>query len=129
MRPRASGVRFETAPLAADVTLGGEIWARLHVSTTGTDADYVVKLIDVYKPTEPDSHTGHGPCPLAGYEQLVAARSCARFRQSFADPEPRMDAKSRRYRSGSRTYCTSSARDTAYGAGAELGFPAFDRNP
>src|SRR5579862_22580 len=46
-RSRPDVLTFETGPLTRDVTLGGEIWARLRVSTTGSDADYVVKLIDV----------------------------------------------------------------------------------
>jgi putative CocE/NonD family hydrolase len=71
---RPDVVTFQTAPLTQDVTLGGEIWARLNVSTTGTDADYVVKLIDV------DSA---GNAPLVRGEIMRA-----RFRQSFAVPKP-----------------------------------------
>ncbi len=41
---------FETEVLTEDITLAGPIWANLFVSTTGTDADWIVKVIDVYPP-------------------------------------------------------------------------------
>lgn len=46
---------FETEVLENDVTLAGEIMARLKVSTTGTDADWIVKVIDVFPANTPDT--------------------------------------------------------------------------
>jgi uncharacterized protein len=81
---------YQTAPLTEDVTLAGPVGPDLHVSTSGTDADWIVKLIDVYSPTSesiqnPDSMTDK----LGGYEQLVRGDVMrARFRDSFTDPKP-----------------------------------------
>ena len=81
---------FETDVLTEDITLGGEIMAKLNFSTTGTDADFFVKLIDVY----PDDEKNHNymvdkEVVLAGYQQMVRSEVMrARFRNSFAKPEP-----------------------------------------
>ena len=45
---------YETKPLTQDVTIAGPLKASLYVSTTGTDSDWVVKLIDVYPGNYPD---------------------------------------------------------------------------
>src|SRR5688572_31381494 len=46
---------YETEPLAEDVTIAGPIVANLHASTSGTDADWVVKLIDVLPGDTPNN--------------------------------------------------------------------------
>jgi predicted acyl esterase len=69
---------------------------RLFVSTTGTDSDWVVKLIDVYPPdrSAPEAKADGGdpwapPVPLAGYQQLVRGWPLrGKFRRSFERPEP-----------------------------------------
>jgi uncharacterized protein len=80
---------FQTEPLTEDLTLGGEITAKLTVSTTGTDADWVVKLIDVYPPDEPNHpHMPHANVTLAGYQQMVRSEVMrGRFRESFEVPK------------------------------------------
>lgn len=131
-RSRPNVLAFETEPLAADVTLGGELWARLHVSTTGTDADYVVKLIDVYPAGEADSpYRPDTSVHYAGYEQLVRGEIMrARFRKSFASPEPlhpdqitpvsfRLQDVLHTFRAGHRIMVQVQSS----------WFPAFDRNP
>ena len=60
---RPDVLSYETEPLRQDMTVAGPISPSLFVSTSGTDSDYVVKLIDVY----PDNAGG----PLSGYEELV----------------------------------------------------------
>lgn len=74
---------WETPPLEGDVVIAGAIAAHLFASTTGSDADWVVKLIDVYPDRyEPDS-------TLKGYELMVANDVLrARFRKSFEHPQP-----------------------------------------
>ncbi|GAB2941281.1 CocE/NonD family hydrolase [Hymenobacter coalescens] len=75
---------YQTEPLAADLTVAGPLSARLFVSTTGTDADCVVKLIDVLPDTARGTAPGATPAPRAGYQQLVRAEVMrGRFRQSF----------------------------------------------
>jgi len=69
---------------------------RLFVSTTGTDSDWIVKLIDVYPPdrSTPAPKADGGdvwapPVPLAGYQQLVRGWPLrGKFRRSFEHPEP-----------------------------------------
>ena len=80
---------FETPVLEEDVTLAGPITASLFVSTTGTDADFVVKVIDVH----PDSLEGgddeNCDVPLSGYQMLVRWEVMrGKFRNSFERPEP-----------------------------------------
>jgi putative CocE/NonD family hydrolase len=79
---------FQTEPLAADLTLAGPITADLFVSTTGSDADFVVKLIDVLPDSARGTAPGATPAPRAGYQQLVRAEVMrGRFRNSFEKPE------------------------------------------
>ncbi len=80
---------YSTEPLMEDVTITGPIKAELFVSTTGTDADWVVKVIDVY----PDDAKDPKPNPLnvrmGGYQRLVRGEIFrGKFRNSFEKPEP-----------------------------------------
>ncbi|MEZ0609216.1 CocE/NonD family hydrolase [Fibrella sp. WM1] len=87
---RPDVLTFLTGPLTENLTVGGEISVRLHVSTTGTDADWIVKLIDVYPSDEPNHPFLPNPkTQLANYQQLVRGDvQRSRFRRSFAKPEP-----------------------------------------
>ena len=80
---------FQSEPLTEDLTLGGEILAQLKVATTGTDADFVVKIIDVYPPNEKDhAHMPNKNIHLAGYQQMVRSEIMrGRFRKSFEHPQ------------------------------------------
>ena len=84
---------YQTPTLAEDVTIAGPIDVVLHVSTTGTDADFVVKLIDVYpgdhpSPEQPADAPGY-PVKMGGYQQLVRGEPFrGKFRNSFEKPEP-----------------------------------------
>ncbi len=86
---RPDVLTYQTEPLAEALTLAGPIEARLQVATTGTDADWVVKIIDVYPDDTPDNaHTAPGQ-HLAGYQQLVRSEVMrGRFRDSFTTPQP-----------------------------------------
>jgi putative CocE/NonD family hydrolase len=88
---------YVTEPLEEDIALAGPVSPKLFVSTSGTDSDWVVKLIDVYPPdrsTPADSEDGGrdvGPptVRLAGYHQLVRGEPFrGKFRKSFEHPEP-----------------------------------------
>ena len=73
---------YQTAPLDHDVTLTGPIRPVLRVSTSGTDSDFVVKLIDVYPNDFPGTNMG-------GYQQLVRGEPFrGKFRNSMEKPEP-----------------------------------------
>jgi putative CocE/NonD family hydrolase len=80
---------YQTDVLNDDVTLGGEIMAHLKVATTGTDADWVVKLIDVYPPDEQNNpYMPNKNILLSNYWQMVRSEVMpARFRNSFEKPE------------------------------------------
>jgi uncharacterized protein len=78
MRPDV--LSYESEPLAQDLDITGPVMARLFASTSGTDGDWIVKLIDVY----PDNPAG----PLAGYQLIIADEVFrSRFRKGFERPE------------------------------------------
>jgi putative CocE/NonD family hydrolase len=80
---------YQTEPLDADVTLAGPISARLKVSTSGTDSDWIVKLIDVYPGDFPDPDPNPHGVTMGGYQQLVRGEPMrGKFRNSFETPEP-----------------------------------------
>jgi putative CocE/NonD family hydrolase len=80
---------YATEPLAEDVTLVGPLEAELHVSTTGTDADWVVKLIDVYTGDHPDPSPNPTGVRMGGYQQLVRGEPFrGKFRHGYDRPEP-----------------------------------------
>ena len=75
--------------MTEDITLGGEIMAKLKISTTGTDADFFVKLIDVYPGDEKNTPYTPKHITLGGYQQMVRSEIMrSRFRNSFSKPEP-----------------------------------------
>jgi uncharacterized protein len=80
---------YESDVLTEDITLTGPVWANLVVSTTGTGADYVVKLIDVF-PDDPEYFPFYeNGVPMAGYQMLVRGEIMrGRYRNSFENPEP-----------------------------------------
>jgi putative CocE/NonD family hydrolase len=80
---------FETEVLENDVTMVGDLLAALKVSTTGTDADWIVKLIDVYPPDAPDFEETQDHLKMSNYHMLVRSEVMrGRFRNSFTKPEP-----------------------------------------
>jgi putative CocE/NonD family hydrolase len=80
---------YETGPLDQDLTFAGPLKATLHVSTTGTDADWVVKLIDVFPGDYPDPNPNPAGLRMGGYQQLVRGDVFrGRFRHGFDKPEP-----------------------------------------
>ncbi|MGH9451300.1 MAG: CocE/NonD family hydrolase [Terriglobia bacterium] len=85
---RPDTMSWETPPLDQDVTVAGDVAAHLFASTTGTDCDWVVKLIDVYPET-------YAQAPrMAGYELMIADEVFrARFRHSFEHPAPVVPGK------------------------------------
>jgi uncharacterized protein len=95
---RSDVATFETPPLAHDVTVTGNVIADLIASTSGTDSDWVVKLIDVF-PATPDACAGCTRIDPAadpyfnadpdGYELMIADEIFrGRYWKSFEDPQP-----------------------------------------
>jgi putative CocE/NonD family hydrolase len=80
---------YATEPLAEDVTIAGPISPSLHVSTTGTDSDFVVKLVDVYSGDYPNPDPNPSGVQMGGYQQLVRGEVMrGKFRDSFEKPAP-----------------------------------------
>jgi len=80
---------YQTDTLTEDLTLSGPLVANLMVSTTGTDADYVVKLIDVYPDDYPNNNPNPNNIEMGGYQMLVRGEVMrGKFRNSFERPEP-----------------------------------------
>ena len=80
---------YETPELTEDVTVAGPIEVELYVSTTGTDADWVVKLIDVYPDDYPDPKPNPADVKMGGYQQLVRGEPFrGKYRNNFEKPEP-----------------------------------------
>lgn len=86
---RPDVLTFSTDVLTEDVTVAGEIMAKLKVALSTTDADFVVKLIDVYPQDHPNYDHNPKNIVMGGYQQLVRSEVFrGRFRNSFSKPEP-----------------------------------------
>jgi hypothetical protein len=124
LKGRMDVVNWETAPLKEDIVLAGNVIAHLFASTSGSDADWVVKLIDVYPEAEPDS-------TLRGYELMVANDVLrGRFRKSYEKPEAIVPNKVDEYSIDLHT------QDYRFKKGHKIKvqvqsswFPLIDRNP
>jgi putative CocE/NonD family hydrolase len=87
---------YQSEVLEDDVTVAGPVTPKLFVSTSGTDADWVVKLIDVYPAEYPGGEAqergrdvARPASPMAGYQMLVRGNPLrGKFRNSFEQPEP-----------------------------------------
>jgi hypothetical protein len=94
---RTDVLTYQTEVLQEDVTIVGPVSPRLFVSTSGTDSDWDVKLIDVYPADypqpedkrEPGADVGVPSFVMGGYEQLVRGEPFrGKFRHGFEKPEP-----------------------------------------
>jgi putative CocE/NonD family hydrolase len=90
---RPDVLTYKTAMLDKDLTLAGNLWADLKVSTTGTDADWVVKVIDVY-PDSAKSNQWSKDVRMSGYEQMVRSEAMrGKYRNGFDNPKPFIPGK------------------------------------
>ncbi len=122
---RPDVLTYETDPLEEDVIVAGTMVAKLFGSTTGTDCDWVVRLIDVHPEDYKKDPT------MAGFQLLIAGEPVrARFRKSYEKPEPvtpgaveeyavPMHWGHHRFRKGHRIMVQVSS----------TWFPLIDRNP
>jgi hypothetical protein len=92
---------YQSEVLEEDVTIAGPVSPRLFVSTSGTDSDWVVKLIDVYPQKEPEERRRRAgndvtvpETDLAGWEQLIRGEPFrGKFRHSWEKPEAMVPGK------------------------------------
>jgi putative CocE/NonD family hydrolase len=118
-------VAWQTPTLDHDLTVTGDIVAHLFASTTGSDADWIVKLIDVYPEDYPQERA------MAGYQLMVVDEVFrARFRESFEHPAPVTPGKVTEYTIDLHT------NDHTFLQGHQImvqvqstWFPVIDRNP
>jgi uncharacterized protein len=86
---RPDVLTYQTQPLDHDITIAGPITAVLNVSTSGTDSDFVVKLIDAYPNDYPNPDPNPKQVSRGGYQQLVRGEPFrGKFRNSLSKPEP-----------------------------------------
>ncbi|MGC9947067.1 MAG: CocE/NonD family hydrolase [Bryobacteraceae bacterium] len=122
---RPDVLTWETEPLKNDLKIAGDIAAELYCSTTGTDSDWVAKLIDVYPESNPDDRA------LEGYELMIADEILrGRFRESFEHPKAIVPNRVTPYR------IDLHSNDHAFLKGHRImvqvqstWFPLYDRNP
>jgi len=128
---RPDVLSFETEILTEDIHIAGPVTADLFVSMTGTDADFVVKLIDVLPDTEPNFRNAPRGFQMAGYQRMVRAEVIrGKFRNSFEKPEA--------FKPGEKTKIRIELNDVAhlFKKGHKVmvqvqssWFPLVDRNP
>jgi hypothetical protein len=127
---RAVGTRtdvlsYQTPVLDDEVLVEGAPVADLFVKTTGTDADFVVKVIDVYPPTFAEQPE------LAGYELAISMDIFrGRYRKSFEKPEaiPAGEVQEYRFRLPTVNYTFKPGHRIMVQVQSSL-FPLYDRNP
>jgi len=86
---RKDVLTYQTEVLDHDVTIAGNIWANLKVSITGTDADFVVKVLDVYPDTASNTKWTAPNVKMGGYQQMVRSEPMrGKYRQAFDKSVP-----------------------------------------
>jgi putative CocE/NonD family hydrolase len=122
---RPDVLSWESALLEEDISIAGKIVAHLFASTTGSDSDWVVKLIDVFPERIPEDWR------MAGYQLMVANEVFrGRYRQSFERPEPTAPNEVKAYIIDLHTqnYCFKKGHRIMVQVQSTL-FPLVDRNP
>ena len=127
---RPDVLSWETEPLKEDVRVAGDIVTELLASTSGTDSDWVVKLIDVYPDVYPDGYPGDAK-ELAGFQLMIASEILrARFRNSFERPEAVPAGKALKYAIDLHTNAHAFLKGHRIMVQVQsTWFPVYDRNP
>ncbi len=122
---RPDVLTWTSEPLTDDVVIAGEITAHLFAATTGSDADWVVKLIDVYPDTVPENPK------LSGYELMVANDVLrARFRDGYDKPKAITPGRTDEYKVDLHTQDYRFRRGHRIAVQVQSSwFPLIDRNP
>lgn len=125
LQGRADVVSWQTEILDHDLTISGNIVAHLFASTTGTDSDWVVKLIDVYPDASPEDEK------MAGFQLMVVGEIFrGRFRESFETPRPLVPGEVNEYSIDlhDSNYCFKKGHRLMVQIQSTW-FPLNDRNP
>lgn len=122
---RPDVLSWETETLTEDVTISGEIWAHLFAATSGTDSDWIVKLIDVYPEDFPKD------AKMGGYQLMISNDVFrGRFRKSFEKPAPAVPNMPAEYVIDlhGQDYCFKKGHKIMVQVQSTW-FPIIDRNP
>ena len=122
---------YESEPLSDNLTIAGPVPVELFVSTSGTDSDWVVKLIDVFPGNARDPEPNPRNVRIGGYEMLLTADIFrAKFRNSFSKPEPMIPNQVTRiaFELGDRFHTFLKGHRIMVQMQSTW-FPMFDRNP
>jgi uncharacterized protein len=85
---RTDVLAYQSPELTADLTIAGPVVVELHVSTSGTDSDWIVKLIDVYPDDFPNPNPNPTGVKMGGYQLMIRGEIMrGKFRNSFEKPE------------------------------------------
>jgi len=122
---------YESEPLSEDVTIAGPITATLFVSTTGTDADWIVKLIDVYPGDAQDNTPNPKGVRMGDFQMLLAGEVFrSRYRNSFSNPEPLVPDQPTKIEFSLRDRCHRFLKGHRIMVQVQSSwFPVIDRNP
>ncbi len=122
---------FETDELTNDLTIAGAIEVELFVSTTGTDADFVVKLIDVFPDSTSDPKPNPNKVEMGGYQMMIRGDIFrGKFRNSFEHPEPFTPGKIEKISFNLQDILHTFKKGHKIMVQVQSSwFPLFDRNP
>jgi putative CocE/NonD family hydrolase len=122
---------YQSQPLREDFTIAGPVFVDLYVSTSGSDSDWIVKLIDVFPNNAPEWQNKQARVNMGGFQMLLRGDIMrAKFRNSYEKPEPMIP--------GQITKITFSMNDVFHTFKKNhkimiqvqsTWFPLFDRNP
>lgn len=122
---------YQSDILTEDITIAGPIIASLYVSTTGTDADWIVKLIDVYPGDAPDNKPNPHNVRMGDFQMLLAGEVFrSKYRNSFEKPEPMVPNKVTKIEYDLRDKCHCFRKGHRIMVQVQsTWFPVIDRNP
>lgn len=128
---RPDVVVFESDALNSDITILGEINAELFVSTSGTDCDWIVKIIDVFPDNALDPDPNPNGIEMGGYQMLVRGEILrGKYRNSFTDPEPFIPNEVTKIKLRLNDICHTFVKGHKIMVQIQSSwFPIFDRNP
>jgi len=122
---------YQSDALKEDITIAGPIIASLYVSTTETDADWIVKLIDVYPGEAPDNQPNPCGVRMGDFQMLLAGEVFrSKYRNSFEKPEPLVPNKVTKIEFDLRDKCHTFLKGHRIMVQIQgTWFPVIDRNP
>jgi len=122
---------YESEPLQNDLTIAGPIDVDLFVSTSGTDCDWVVKVIDVFPDNEPNPSPNPNNVEMGGYQMLIRGDIFrSKYRSSYVKPEPMISGKVTEIKFKLNDVCHTFIKGHKLMIQIQSSwFPLFDRNP